>query len=77
MWHGLEGIGWGWIVLTLLQMVLFSILCIAVLVAVYRRSSDSESRILEILKTRYAKGELSHDQFERLKRELIGPESMS
>lgn len=70
MWHGLEGIGWGWISLVLLHLVLLIVLCVSVLVAVLRRNHESAPRVLEILKARYAKGEITGEQFERLKRDL-------
>lgn len=72
MWHGLEGIGWGWIGLALLHLGLFIVLCIAVLLAIYRRSGDAADRVSEILKMRYAKGEIGRDELERLTRELAG-----
>ena len=39
----------------------------------FRRADRSGSDVLEILKARYAKGEITREQFEQLRRELAGP----
>ncbi len=75
MWSGMEGIGWGWIGLGVVHMVLFWALVILALVALVKwlapgAGSLSEQRAIDILKARYAKGELTREEFERLKREL-------
>ena len=73
MWHGLEGMGWGWLGIGFVHMVLFWLLvavCIAVLLAVMRSSRGRSA--IEILEIRYAKGELTREEFERMKRELEG-----
>lgn len=73
MWHGLEGIGWGWLGLGLLHMVVFWALVILASAALLRwlgAGSDGEPRAIDILKARYAKGELTREQYEQLKREL-------
>jgi putative membrane protein len=77
MWGGVEGMGWGWIGLGFLHMALFWILVIlgiAVLVKWLAGSDPSSSpgRALEILKERYAKGELTREQYDQMKRELGG-----
>ena len=66
MWHGLEGMGWGW----LLPIALFAVLCIAVLLAMFKLGDRSGASALEILKTRYAKGEITREEFERMKHDL-------
>jgi putative membrane protein len=71
MWHGLEGIGWGWIGLGILHMGLFWILifaCLGALLWVMRGPAHQSA--LEVLKMRYARGELTQEQFDRMKREL-------
>ena len=70
MWHGLEGIGWGWIAMGFLHLALFALLCIALLVALFRLGERSGANALEILRSRYAKGEITREEFERMKREL-------
>ena len=73
MWHGMEGIGWGWLSLGIVHMVLFwglVILAFAALLKWLGGGSLSKPSALDILKARYAKGELNREQFEQLKREL-------
>lgn len=69
------GFGWwmGWPMLTL------SILTIAVIItgiwlisrALLSSSSNKDSEALEILKNRYAKGEITAEEYHRIKRELL------
>ena len=75
MWDGFGGMGWGWIGLGMIHMILFWVLVIlgiAALVRWLRSSPGSESggRALEILKERYARGELTREQYEQMKRDL-------
>ena len=75
MWGGFEGMGWGWIGLGFLHMALFWILVILGIVVLVKwlagsGPSSSPSRALDILKERYAKGELTPEQYEQMKREL-------
>ena len=73
MWHGMEGIGWGWLGLGIVHMVLFwglVILAFAALLKWLGGGALSEPSAMDVLKARYAKGELSREQFEQLKREL-------
>jgi putative membrane protein len=69
----MEGIGWGWLGLGFLHMVVFwglVILAFAVLFKWLGGGSLSESSAMDILKARYAKGELTREQFEQLRREI-------
>jgi putative membrane protein len=76
MWNGFEGMGWGWIGLGLLHMVFFWGLVILALVGLVKwLSGGSESppgrgSAMDILKARYAKGDLTREEFERMKREI-------
>lgn len=73
MWNGLEGMGWGWIGVGLVHMVLFWGLVILAFAALLRwlgSGAPGEACAIDILKARYAKGELTREQFEQLKREL-------
>jgi putative membrane protein len=73
MWHGMEGIGWGWLGLGALHMVVFWGLVILALAGLFKwlgGGSLSESSAMDILKARYAKGELTREQFEKLKHEI-------
>ena len=73
MWWGVWGVG------MMLFMLLFWALVVAGVVAILRwmfgRSgpagrADRPDRALEILKERYAKGELTRDQFQAMRRDL-------
>jgi putative membrane protein len=76
MWSGLEGMGWGWIGLGMVHMLLFWVLVILGIVVLARwlaggpRMDDERPRAIDILKSRYAKGELTREQFEQMKREI-------
>ena len=75
MWNGFEGMGWGLIGLGVVHMVLFWALAILALVAIVKWLSAGaapfdQTRAIDILKARYAKGELTREQFAQLKREL-------
>ena len=80
MWSGVEGMGWGWIGLGMVHMLLFWVLVIlgiAVLVRWLASGSGGASgeilpRAMDILKARYAKGEITREQFEQMKREIGG-----
>jgi len=75
MWGGPDGWGWGWIGLGILHMGLFWILVVlGIVVLVKWLASSGASRTgspaLDILKERYAKGELTREQFDQMKRDL-------
>lgn len=67
----------GW--LHFILMIVFWVLVIAGLVFLLRwliqatRGEKGGSRALEILRERYARGEITHEEFQRLKRELQAP----
>jgi len=79
MW-GDYGMGWGWGFFGVIHMVLWwalLILGIAVLVkwlaggfGPARTERLSEGRALEVLKERYARGEIGKEEFEQKKRDL-------
>lgn len=71
--HGLNGMGWGmgwWWIIGLI----FLVVLIWFLVRTTRRNQESNhtnnKSALDILKERYAKGELDNDEFEEKKRNL-------
>jgi putative membrane protein len=76
MWHTHEnGWGWdgGWRILALVTMVLFWAAVVAVAVWVVGRLTRSRGVAkspLDIAKERLAKGEISEEEFERLKQKL-------
>jgi putative membrane protein len=78
MWSGFEGMGWGWVGLGLVHMLLFWVLVILGIAVLVRWLSGGPPRganAIDILKARYAKGEISREQFEQMKREIDGPEA--
>lgn len=79
MWNGFDGMGWGWIGLGVVHMLLFWVLVvlgIAVLVRALSgggRMEGERANAMEILKARYAKGEITREQFEQMKRDIGEP----
>ena len=78
MWHWHEGMGW-WMVFGGIWMVVFWGLIIAVVVLGIKKlterggsgSGGTERRDpLEIAKERYARGEISKEEFEQIKKDL-------
>jgi putative membrane protein len=73
-WHyGMMGSGWG--ILMIIVMLLFWGLIIAGIVLLVRflfpaRHSDVSEDPIEILRRRYAKGEIQKDEFDEKKRDL-------
>lgn len=75
MWGGFDGMGWGWIGLGIVHMALFWILVVLGIVVLVRWLGDGSTprgdrRPIDVLKERYAKGELTRDQFEQMKRDI-------
>jgi putative membrane protein len=82
MWSGYDGYGWGWgMGFGMISMVLFWVLVILGIVILVKwiaagSSSGSgaprEKTALDILKERYARGEIDREEFEQKKRDLAG-----
>jgi putative membrane protein len=75
MWSGMDGMGWGWIGLGVVHMVVFWVLVILGIVAITRwlaggGAGHGPARGIDILKARYAKGEITKEQFEQMKRDI-------
>ena len=71
MWHdgfGLFGFGWFWVVL-FWGLIIGLIAWLAVRLS-KRDGSDLKSNALNIAKERYAKGEISKEEFEQIKKAL-------
>ena len=69
-WHMDNGMGWGG---GLYMLIIFALIVVGG-IAVVRwslRTGDGENSALEILKRRYAKGELSKEQFEEMKKDIL------
>ena len=77
MWPYGHGAGWGWMIGGLMMVVFWGVV-ISGIVALFRAASNrgggAESRDketpVEILRRRYAAGELSKEQFEDMKRNV-------
>jgi putative membrane protein len=72
MWHSSDGMGW-WMVIGSVWMVFFWALVFYVIFAVVNKGSGGESAKetpLDILSRRYAAGEISKDEFDRMRQEL-------
>ena len=75
MWGGMDGMGWGWIGLGMVHMLLFWVLVIMGIVVLARwlaggPRGEGSVRAIDVLKTRYAKGEITKEQFEQMKRDI-------
>jgi len=80
VWGDMGSWGWGWGVFGALHMVLWWVLIILGIVVLIkwlagsgsRAERETGSRALEVLKERYARGEIGKDEFEQKKRDLSG-----
>jgi putative membrane protein len=77
MWNGFEGMGWGWIGLGMIHVILFWVLVILGIAALVRALSGGGTpgqgerpQAMDILKARYAKGGITREQFEQMKRDI-------
>lgn len=69
------GLGWGYGVFSWIFMAFFWVLIIAVIILLARRIAgvrhyDGQRNSLDILKERYAKGEITKEEFKSMKKEL-------
>ncbi len=74
MWHSIDGMGW-WMALGSVWMVLFWGLIIWAIVRLTSRDSAVQApapgpSATEILRARYARGELTRAQYEEMRRDL-------
>ncbi len=68
MMHGFGFMGFGWIIWLLIIIIAGWFLINNF--SQFKRQGNSEPSALEILKSRYAKGEISKEDFERMRDEL-------
>ncbi len=76
-WGNWSGMGWGWMLIGGLLTVLFWVAVIWLIVWGIRRfsgggpmSGPSGKSALDIAKERYARGEITKEQFEQIKKDL-------
>lgn len=76
MWFwGTHG-GWGWLWMTLILFFLTGVVLLIIFLIRYIQGSEkrylppSHEEPLEIIKRRYAKGEITKEQFEQMKKDL-------
>jgi putative membrane protein len=80
MWGDWGGYGMGWGIFGALHMLLWWILIILGIVVLVKwlfggtggSAQGRENRALEVLKERYARGEIGKDEFDQKKRDLSG-----
>lgn len=79
MWHAHDGMGW-WMVFGGGLWVLFLVLVAVFLLTMFRPTSPrrqddpSGPGALEIARQRYARGEISREEFEQLRQDLRDPD---
>ncbi len=79
MWEYMSGYGWGGMGMGMLSVSLFWILLIVAIVMLVKGMQDSggssdqrrEKTALDILKERYARGEIEREEFEQKKHDLV------
>ena len=66
-WHNVWGMGYGWIIALIVL-----IFIIGVVLSARRKNSNRQkyNAPLDILKTRYAKGEISKDEYDEKRRHI-------
>ncbi len=72
MFHGMETHGWGmgWGLIIVLIVLIAAIWIIAKIVNQNKQSQGDQKNALDILKERYAKGEIDKQEFEERKKDL-------
>jgi putative membrane protein len=74
------GFGWGFMFLGPLFIILLAVALYFIITSSLRRSTHthyshhypSRERAIEVLNERYAKGEISKEQFEQMKKDILG-----
>ena len=77
MWHTEWGGAWGWVFGPLIMLAFwggFVALAVWIVRAIWRSGEPrlTSQSSLDIAKARYARGEITREQFEQLKRDLAG-----
>jgi putative membrane protein len=73
MWEHYFGMGFGLAVIVLMVIFWGAIIALAIwgIKKLTRHGSGSKSNALDIVRERYARGEITREQFEELKKELV------
>lgn len=70
-WWG-WGMGFGWLFMTIFWvLVILGIIYLVKKIAVSTKNEEQEETALDILKKRYAKGEITKEEFDRIKDDLM------
>ncbi len=66
------GFGFGWLLMAPFWiLVILGVIYLVKLIAGGRKGEDKEETALEIVKKRYAKGEINKEEFEKIKNDLM------
>ncbi|MHB8907552.1 MAG: SHOCT domain-containing protein [Syntrophales bacterium] len=68
-WGMGTGLGWLFMILFLILLILFAVYLIKLIVGTAKRG-DKEGNPVQILKTRYARGEITREQYDGMKKDL-------
>ena len=70
--HWMYPYGGGWLMMAIWWIIILAVIGIAVRwLSIQSRQSPKEDSAVEILKKRYARGEISKEEFEEKKKDLI------
>lgn len=69
-WYNGNGEWWMWLIMIIFWIVVIGLVIWGVSALSRRTGGSSGSNALDIAKERYAKGEISHEEFEKIKKNL-------